>query len=111
MRGMRRGQGPSPDPDLATGQQGGRREGAAAGVRSMLKEMELVHVHVEPMTHLWAAGEETWDSTARALGAKLKAVGDGGEQGAVQRKRRGEEAERGSGHTDARGLEGKGSAG
>ena len=116
-RGRRRGQGPSPDPDLATGHRGGRREGAAAGVRgrakvrSMLKEMELVHVHVEPMTHLWAAGEETGDNTARALGAKLKAVGDGGEQGAVQRKRRGEEAEWDSGHTDARGLEGEGSAG
>ena len=82
-----------------------------AKVRSMLKEMELVHVRVGPMTHLWAAGEETGDNTARALGAKLKAVGDGGEQGAVQRKRRGEEAEWDSGHADARGLEGEGSAG
>ena len=46
-----------------------------AKVGSMLKEMELVHVHVGPMTHLWAAGEETGDNTARALGARLKAVG------------------------------------
>ena len=76
-----------------------------------MREMELVPVHVEPMTCPLSAGEETGDSTTRALGAKSKATGAGGEQGAAQRKRSGEDAEWDSGRADARELEGEAGAG
>ena len=77
-----------------------------ARVRKMLREMDLVHVHVEPMTCPLSAGEETGDGTTRALCEKSKATGAGGEQGAAQRKRGGEDAEWDSGRADTRELEG-----